>query len=371
MMRIEGGGIGSEFGLSKSGGYQADRRIATGLGDPHKMSFVANGRSAMMLASRSVYWMPDEGRNRALLPAYLCHSMIQPFVELGLQVCFYRVGSDLSINPTDVSECIDGTVRAVLLMHYFGFEQEIRLDSWLAERFPDVTVIDDRTHMLFADLRTRTTSAAAIRVYSPRKWGPLPDIGIVVWPDSLSQASSGAAPLDKGYDHGFALWRLIGVLLRALFFAWPSESLRRLSLRPFHKADALLDRRIQLRTASPISRFLWRHWNSAVVWHTRRSNFQYLLDNWPSKEIQPLYDVLPKTVCPLGFPIRTLERESLRRHLISKEIFPPIHWLRPSEVSADDFPEAARLAEQELTIPIDQRYGVGHMERILDVVCKV
>jgi dTDP-4-amino-4,6-dideoxygalactose transaminase len=70
----------------------------------------------------------------------------------------------------------------------------------------------------------------------------------------------------------------------------------------------------------------------------------------------------------LGFPIRTADRQRLRQRLIAQQIFPPVHWVRPSEVPARDFPQAAALAEEELTIPIDQRYTLQHMDHILETV---
>ena len=101
----------------------------------------------------------------------------------------------------------------------------------------------------------------------------------------------------------------------------------------------------------------------------RRVNYQYLLDNWPSALIEPLFPSLPEYVCPLGFPIRTKDRDKLQAFFATKGIFLPVHWLRPREVSPDEFPDAAMLAEQELTVPIDQRYGLQHMDYILEALC--
>jgi hypothetical protein len=257
-----------------------------------------------------------------------------------------------------------------MLVHYFGFSKLEGLADLLAKQFPRVTIIDDRTHLLLSDLNAGAISSdLAITVYSPRKWGPFPDLGLVVWPRLGDPEAVGACLPDRGYDFSFGFWRLMGMPLRALFFAWPVETLRRLSLWPFHKADAILDQRVQIRRASPVSRWLWQCWDWAVAWQARRENYQYLLDNWPSAEIEPLFRRLPESVCPLGFPIRMAERDRLKRYFISKGIFPPIHWLRPPQVSPDEFPDAAALAEQELTLPIDQRYGLRHMDYILEAVC--
>ena len=370
-MKASGPGIGSEFGLSKAGGYQFSFSRRVCVPASRRVFYVANGRAAIGLAVRYLRQTAEDGRDGVLLPAYLCHSMIQPFLEHGLRVDFYPVADDLSINPVEVAERVDGTTLAVMLMHYFGFSQSEDLLPAIVEEHPQVAIIDDRTHMLGTDLQARELgSTLSICLYSPRKWGAFPDIGLAIWPRSLALSEALPRLLDVAYDYGFAFWRLVGVLLRSLYFALPAETLRQRSLRPLHRADGLLDRRIRVCRSSPISRFLWHHWKWDEIWRIRRDNFQYLLDNWTTTEIEPLYQELPDSVCPLGFPVRTPEREDLRRRLISRQIFPPIHWVRPAEVPAQDFPRAAALADEELTIPIDQRYTLKQMDHILEVLCQ-
>ncbi len=362
-------GIGSEFGLSSLSGYEIrvrGSRRSDGFG---RALQTANGRAALGLAARYVSRSGGNQRNTVLLPAYLCHSMIQPFAELGLKIRFYPVGQDLSIKSEEISKRIDEHTLTVLLVHYFGFPQTEDVAATLKEKFPSVAVIDDRTHLLLSDLQSEYASANAVAVYSARKWGPFPDLGLVIWPNSAGNGSHHQL-LDNGYDFPFGSWRLLGSLLRVPFFVWPSDLLRRLSLAPFHKADAILDRRVQIRFASPFSKVLWRFWDWMSAWRTRRENYQYLLCNWPSTDLEPLFKTLPPSVCPLGFPIRTEKRDDVKQYLLSRNIFPPIHWIRPPQLSAEEFPEATTLATQELTIPIDQRYGLKHMDHILESVCQ-
>jgi hypothetical protein len=368
---VASGGIGGEFGLSHRGGYRTAWNSRPPIGHFERVSLTSNGRATLGLIVRYARRMPSNRRDTILLPSYLCHSMIQPFLELGLQVRFYPVASDLSINPAEICSRIDDRTLAVLLMNYFGFHRPGDMAALLTNRFPHVTIIDDRTHMLLSDLNMGVSpSDSAIVTYSPRKWGPFPDLGIVLWPRPSSDSGLRNCLLDHGYDLHFVFWRLWGMLLRTMFFAYPAEVLRRLSLRPLHKADAILDQRMQIRHASPISRWLWRSWDWVAAWNVRRENYRYLFENWPSADMRPLFGKLPESVCPLGFPIRTAERARVKRCFISRRIFPPIHWLRPPQVSPDEFHEAATLAEQELTVPIDQRYGLRHMDYILETVCR-
>jgi hypothetical protein len=139
-MKVSGPGIGSEFGLSKAGGYQFSSSHRVCLPAPGRASYVANGRAAIGLAVRQLRQAAEDGRDRVLLPAYLCHSMIQPFLEHGLRIDFYPVCSDLSIRTVEIAERIDDATLAVMLMHYFGFGQAENLASSIADEYPHVGI---------------------------------------------------------------------------------------------------------------------------------------------------------------------------------------------------------------------------------------
>lgn len=363
-MSVYKAGIGSEFGFSPRSGYPVRLRGQVAWSSA-PVTYTANGRAALGLAARAALQRSGRGRDRVLLPAYLCHSMIQPFEEAGLHVDFYPVGRDLSAEAAQIAAAVTEATAAVMLMHYFGFPQPADLAGLLLSRFPRLTIIDDRTHVLLN--RLPAPGPGVIAISSPRKWGPFPDLGLVEWPAGEPRQDH---LLDRGYDYAFGFWRLVGGFLRALFFAWPVEPLRRRSLAPLRRADALLDRRVRVCKASPFSRLMWRCWDQAVTIRRRRENYQYLLNHWSLKAAEPLFNTLPEGICPLGFPIRTPARDDLRRHLIANGIYPPVHWLRPDQIDSAQFPEAALLAQEELTLVIDQRYGIEHLDHVLEVLAE-
>jgi hypothetical protein len=326
------------------------------------------GRAALALAIRYAEPPGFSKRNRFLLPSYLCRTMIQPFVEAGLQVKFYGVNRNLRVEAESIASQIDSETFGVLLMHYFGFPQNSDLAERLHRTFPDVRLIDDRTHLLLSDVAKAFGSPdPAIAVYSARKWAPFPDLGIVIWSRTTLSPDKAAPLFDAWYHLPFLKARIAGLVLRSVYLSFPCETLRRLSLRPVHTADDILDRRVVVSRASPVSQILWRRWDWKSAWHIRRRNFEYLLQNWPRQAGEPLYDSLPRDVCPLGFPIRSFDRDTLRARMVANRVYPPVHWCLPREVDPESFPESARLAEEELTLPIDQRYSLRDMDLILEV----
>jgi hypothetical protein len=358
-------GIGSEYGLSGRGGYCL--RLRTDGNHLGATTFVSCGRSALALAIHEVTNRVQRRETRFLLPSYLCHTVIQPFEELGIEVAFYDVGSSLQVRVTEIAARMDSRTAGILVVQYFGFPHGPDLIPQLRAVAPETAIIDDRTHTLLSDLHNPgLASEGAIRVYSARKWLPVPDLGIVAWPSNGSRTSLSEDA--EGYNLPFALRRLGGLLLRSLFFAFPCEYLRSRSLEPVRGAESILDRRTVAGNATPISTALWRHWNWRTAWESRRRNFLYLLANWPRKAGVPLRSAVEDDSCPLGFPIRTPERDALRRRLIAGGVYPPVHWILPKQVPATEFAQSACLAAEELTIPIDQRYGLEHMDLVLEAV---
>lgn len=75
------------------------------------------GRTALELVLRDA--MPV---GSAYLPAYCCHTMIEPFVAKGIRVQFYDVFFTATGIDWDFDE--DNGCQLVFLMDYFGFRNE-------------------------------------------------------------------------------------------------------------------------------------------------------------------------------------------------------------------------------------------------------
>lgn len=353
-------GVGGDFGLSQAGGYSTWSGDIPPISPWKDVTFTSNGRAAFGAVIRAYTKHLKPSQTTVLMPAYLCPTMIQPFEAQGFAPRFYDVGASLQISPQSIRQVIDDDTGFVVLMQYFGFSQPDTLMDDLQAQYPALRVIDDRTHALLSDLNS--LQGGGTRIYSVRKWGPFPDLGIIRWADNR-EGTNGPGNI----DWAFSAWRTIELLLRAFFFAWPTETLRKLSLRAYHRADAVIDKRIQVRGPSVLSIFLWRRWNWVVAGEIRRRNFRYLLDHWTSSVVCPLFKALPDNVYPLGFPVRTAARDKLKKHLIEHAIFPPVHWPRPSQLELGQF-SIERLYSEELTLPIDQRYGERHMDCILGLI---
>jgi dTDP-4-amino-4,6-dideoxygalactose transaminase len=82
-----------------------------------------------------------------------------------------------------------------------------------------------------------------------------------------------------------------------------------------------------------------------------------------------LFSNLPAPVIPLGFPIRTKERDKVKQVLFAREIYPPVHWPIQGAVP-QEYADSHKLASDIMTLPCDQRYDGDDMDRISQVVAE-
>ena len=299
-----GRGIGSEFGFGHLGGYSATSVNRPILEKPGNTVWRTTGRSAIAAAIASVSEKRRcSQRNTFLLPSYLCSSIIQPFRDSGLNVRFYPISESLTIDLEAVPKQVDEDTLGILLIRYFGFDAQPDLTKTVHRLFPDLTIIDDRTHLLLSDLASGYSPDAEVVVYSIRKWGPFPDLGLVVFPKDGDRYRHLADTGRKRTGDWFFLLRTLGISMRTAYFLFPIAGLRSISLRPFQWAENILDETISDRPPSGFTKWLWQHWDWPSAWKQRRENCMALLENWPDCEAKPIFRSLSLEASPLGFPI--------------------------------------------------------------------
>jgi dTDP-4-amino-4,6-dideoxygalactose transaminase len=113
--------------------------------DTGEAVFTSAGRMAIALALEH---MGVKAGERILMPAYHCIVMVEALSHVQAVPSYYRLRDDLSPDYDDLDAKVDGTTRALLLPHYFGFPQ----DMSKARRFCDdrgIKLIEDCAHAFF------------------------------------------------------------------------------------------------------------------------------------------------------------------------------------------------------------------------------
>jgi hypothetical protein len=121
-----------------------------------------------------------------LAPAYHCRTMLDAAVGIGADVLLYPVTADLAPDLAALQMLLNragAPVRALLVPHYFGFQQKLDEVIALCDRH-GVLLVEDCSHMLVGarqvgvDVPLGGTSGH-FAVASPYKFFPAPDGGLL------------------------------------------------------------------------------------------------------------------------------------------------------------------------------------------------
>lgn len=118
--------------------------VLTGPGVRH----FARGRYAMHTAYRGAGVGPA---GALLAPAYHCRTMLDPAIALGADVALYEINPDLTPKLASIKTLVAEArpkIKALVLTHYFGFEQPKTLGLELLDfcRQQCITLVEDCSH---------------------------------------------------------------------------------------------------------------------------------------------------------------------------------------------------------------------------------
>ena len=308
--------------------------------------YYASGRTALYQILRSLstrhtkVWMPD----------WFCYSMVEAAERAKTEVVFYELNSDfkVTLEALDKSGFRDG--ETVLMVNYFGLQDLTPTAKTIKEQYPKSIVIEDdvQAYWCFAE---QENPYADYRLTSLRKAFAIPDGGLVktsrpmpdvTGPNTFSplKVKAGVMKLHRGQDgikdeDYLALFSLGDELISENYKSSMSDDSKRL----FAGTD-----------------FEQAKWQ-------RRANAKVILEGLKSLGIKPLIEV-PADAVPLFIPIYLENRDEVRRRMFQHEVFCPVHW--PQE--GMDVKKGKKMAEHELSLICDQRYGVKEMNEIIKII---
>lgn len=280
--------------------------------------------------------------NSIALPSWCCESMIQPFSDHGVAVCFYPVcpeqGLGIQYDFSMISDC-----DALFIMDYFGYRRDIHIPSF------DGVIIRDLTHSAFCG----EYADADYYFGSLRKWAGF-------WSGGFAWKADGQqiGLLD---DHPDAD-RYIRLRRAAM-----EEKSRYIEgsvhgkdyLKTFELAEDLLDHGC-VGSAAPRDIAAALNLDTETIRSRRRKNADILLRAVCEFAIFP---ELREQDCPLFVPILLPpeKRGSIRSTLIRQDIYCPIHWPVSPLHRLNAHTQAAY--DTALSLVCDQRYDTDNILR--------
>ena len=59
-----------------------------------------------------------------MLPEYICDILLDPLKDLGIEPIFYEINKDFTTNWKSLKKKYVNSVKAIVVVNYFGFEEE-------------------------------------------------------------------------------------------------------------------------------------------------------------------------------------------------------------------------------------------------------
>lgn len=296
-----------------------------------------SGRSALQAI------IADLGEVRSVsLPAWCCDSMVKPFIDAGIAVHFYSVywqnGLIQEISLED---------DALFLMDYFGY----------TGKQPDLSdykgvVIRDVTHSLFS----ATYSDADYFFGSLRKW-------CGVWTGGYAWTRDGHRLKSGDCDHNqYIVLRENAMREKSEYISGNRKDKGYLKI--FGAAEDCLET-VCIAPAADRDVALAKHIDAEYIAECRRANAEVL------RKAFPVWLIFPERVhsdVPMFVPVLVPDgkRDNLRRHLIKKDIYCPIHWSVSQYHRLNE--RTSSLYENELSLVCDQRYTEADMNRMVEII---
>lgn len=333
--------IGGEFPIAVTDVLNAEGRHSV---TPDVYTY-SSGRAALYQILN--FLKQEKGIARVLLPDYLCSSVLVPIKALGLEFAFYQIDECLELEQDSLSKLYrEQTV--ILLINYFGLKN-------LEGQIGTIRSIDERAIIIEDDVQAyfeflKPLGDVDFKFTSLRKTFAIPDGGLV-------KTKHNMPVVDK--PNTFGQYKAAASLLKSMREGNFND---KIYLEMFEKGESLIDEEIEC-SMSRIAEKLYCFVNDEHVKVRRLNNAYYLLDKLEKLGINPILPLIDDHV-PLFIPITLENRDIVRKALFLKEVFCPVHW----PLDGMDFKRGKLMAEKELSIIIDQRYGRKEMDEIIDVL---
>jgi len=273
-----------------------------------KMLNFSHGRSALKFGLQYLKLRTDDS---IFIPDFICDIVLQPITDLGIGYDYYSLNDDLSPNWNSVKEQLTSKTKAILMVHYFGFPQNIDDFQNFCNKH-NLLLIEDNAHG-FGGL------------FNGRELGTFGDIGINSPRKTLSLLSGGQLLLNNSEDSEidkiikllprFKVFKSQSVLNRILNRNYFFKSFVRFLLKkqpkywdPYEfRENKVIDCRIDLLSEKKLKAI-----NVDDVAKKRRALYLIWGKFAVKKGVAPVFPKLNDGVIPLVFPAYVLDATKRR-----------------------------------------------------------
>jgi hypothetical protein len=240
----------------------------------------------------------------------------------------------------------------VLLVNYFGFSPLNEIVSKIKLIKPNVNVVADEVQSFW----TYNSSNADYAFTSLRKHFAVPDGG-------LMRTNGHPHTIDNCLrENCFYTKKIIGSILK---FQQYSDSL---FLKFFEEGERDLDNETDVTRGSELGGNLFGRIDLDNAVFRRRENYKLIYEIGSTNDLEFIF-AYDDAVIPMNIPLRLRNRDHIRRNLMAKNIFLPVHW-KQAEYNRNSA-ISKQMAENELSLVTDQRYSIEEIEYQMHNLIKI
>lgn len=327
-----------------------------------------------------------------LLPSYNCGVEVEPFIHCGLQIRWYRVNSDMTIDVDDILNQIGPDISAVLITHYLGFPQPLDVICAVC-RENGIAIIEDCAHALLSNCNAGPLgSLGDVAIFSFRKTLPVPEGGALLV-NNVNLLSNKRLACNPNY---FSTYYVISEMIRegitsnsqnisflekticnlnyniACFVRFIIRSFNKIFNKQLYSLvyphNDYFNKQLTCLGISHLAEKIINCNDYVFIKKQRRENFIYLLENIDvEQKYTVIFNSLPEGVCPLFFPVLVDNRDIIFQRLKNEGVDVYKWWgnLTPS-VPWDKYPNIVSMKKNILGLPVHQDLSVEHMKMMLD-----
>lgn len=286
-----------------------------------------------------------------LLPSYLCPTILMPFDKLKIKYKFYRIDSKLEIDNEYLNSLINENIKAILFINYFGFPISSNNEELLILlKKQGIILIQDIVQAFYSDINL----IGDYCFNSFRKF--LPADGSVI-------LSNRPMIINQSFNnYKYLFHKTVGQFIRYTSFVIGID-LSKYFIQQFQRADKFYYISFNSNFLGFSKRMIERIELTKIF--RRKEYFEILLSEFYD---QALLKKIPGNAIPLGFPIIFYNRDKLKEDLIKENIFCPVHWKLPNEITEDIFQESYWLSKNILTLPVNDKIPSDSFKNYIRII---
>ena len=310
------------------------------------------------------------GRTVVWFPAYFCNEALRYVRRLPIDLRFYDVRPDLTID-WEVLEREIGNFRhssLLVLVHYFGFPNHTETARDFCNSH-SIVLIEDAAHAI---MQTPGIGCASAVLFSPRKLFAVPRGGQLLMDEHLAGGLPGPTASNSLDIWGWAARRLIQRALSKAGVPWhflpayrhpPVSGSAIPTGNGFHACVPYIQRLVSVAE---------REIPAVIV--ARRGHYLQLR-KWcdQQQEFQPIFTDLPSGVCPYVFAGLVKTNVEHWVDILRSKGIPASRWpdLPPEVHDSSRFPWSLALAGRTVLLPVHQSLTEDQVERMGELLASI